>query len=260
MSARKTALSVSAYTLDGNNHLADLQVFDMDIAATEVERQGIAAVYAYTQVAKRSASHRFELLMDNSGPGYTNLDVSVWTPDGSARLGDLKSGSLNLRIPTEDGSGLADVFEYANIVGARRIGIEAEMLVLASATDEQVLADARSATVADWTMATVLLTLGPATFNLPMTLTSAGHSVSRDGLQTAKVNYALRGTPTSAPSGPSLLGVAFGGDGLLSLIANMGFKTWSGTGAVTDLSLSFSDGALQQLSGTLAVQGQPGWS
>ncbi len=260
MSARKTALSVSAYTLDGNNHLGDLQVFDMDLAATEVERQGIAAVSAYTQVAKRAASHRFELALDNSGPAFTNLDVSVWTPDGAARIGDLKSGSLNLRIPTEDGSGLADVFEFANIVGARRITIDAEMLVPSAATDEQVLADGRSTTVADWTMATVLLNLGSATFNLPMTLTTVGHSVSRDGLQMVKVNYALRGTPTSAPSGSTLLGVAFGGDGIISLSANMGFKSWSGTGAVTDLSLSFSDGSLQELAGTLAMQGQPGWA
>jgi len=260
MSARKTAFSVSAYSLDGNNHLADLQVFDMDIAATEVERQGIAAVSAYTQVAKRAASHRFEMVLDNSGAAYTNLDVSVWTPDGAARIGDLKSGSLNLTIPSEDGSGLADPFEYANVVGARRISIDAEMLVASAATDESLIADARSTTVSAWTMANVLLNLGAASFDLPMTLTTVGHSVSRDGLQTVNAKFALRGTPSTAPSGTTFLGVAFGGDALISLSANMGFKTWSGVGVVTEASLSFNDGALQQVSGTLALQGQPGWA
>lgn len=260
MSSRKTGLSVAAYTLDGNNHLGDLTVFDLDIGATEVERQGVAAVSKYTQVAKRSATHSFELSSDNSGPGYTNLDVSVWTPDGTARLGDLKSGTITMTIPTDDGSGLADVFEFANVVGARDIRIEADMLVPFAATDEQVIAKARSAVVSDWTMASVLLSLGGASFTLPMTLTSVKHSVSRGELQMVKASYALRGNPAVAPSGTSLLGVAFSGDGIISLVADTGIKTWSGDGVVTELTVSFDDKALQKVSGTLAMRGQPGWA
>jgi len=260
MSARKTALSVSAYTLDGNNHLGDLQVFGLDIDATEVERQGIAATNAYSQVAKRSASHSFELVPDNSGPAFTNLDVSAWTPDGAARIGDLRSGSIELSIPNADGSGLSDAFEFGNIVGARRIAISADMLVASTATDETVLADARSATVSDWSMASVVLDLGSASFTLPMVLASVGHSVERDGLQMVKASYSLRGTPAVVPSGASLLGVAFSGDGLITLSANMGFKSWSGVGIVESLSIGFDDGAIQRISGTLKMQGQPGWA
>lgn len=260
MSARKTGLTIAAYTLDGNAHLGDLRMFSMDLVGTEAERQGIAATSAYTQVVKRSATHSFELVRDNAGPAYTNLDVSVWTPDGSARLGDLKSGSLSLAVPVQDGSGLADAFEFAHVVGARRISVEAEMLIPAAAATEQVLDDARSANVADWTMATVLLSLGGASFNLPMTLTAASHKADIDGFQVVSASYALRGTPAATPTGGSLLGVAFAGDALVSLVADMGFKTWSGTGVVESLSLEFADGALQKLSGTLKMQGQPGWA
>lgn len=259
MSARLTALNLSAYTLDSQDYLGELQVFGLDIGATEAESHGLAAVSAYTQVTKRNAVHRFELLKDNSGPKLANLDMTVWTPDGVAMIGDLESGSIRLTVPIGDGSGLADKFEYPNVVGARRIEITAETKVLSNATAVTMLTDARSTTVTDWNMANVLATFGTGmAFDLPMVLASVGHSFERDGLQMVKATYKLRGTPGTVPTAITLYSVAFSGDGLISLSAAAGFDTWSGTGVVTSLDIAFGNGQLLKVSGELAIQGQPG--
>lgn len=84
----------------------------------------------------------------------------------------------------------------------------------------------------------------------------AGVSGSRDGAQVYKASFGLRGTPTTAPSGTTLWGVAFAGDGLLTLSANLGHGVFGGTGLITDLSLSFAKGDVTKASGTLDLQGQ----
>lgn len=261
MSARKTALSCTVYSLDAQDYLGELQVFGLEIGATEAESQGLGATSAYTQVTKRQATHKFELMKDNSGPKLCNLDVSVWTPDSVALVGDLKSGNVRLTVPQADGSGLADVFTYANIVGARRIEVATEAMILSSSSVVAALTDARSATVEDWNMATVLLTLGTGmVFSLPMVLGAVDHTFQRDGLQMYKANYKLKGAPSTVPTAITLYSVAFSGDGLITLAATTGAGAWSGTGVVTSLDIAFSDGQINKVTGELAMQGQPGYS
>lgn len=258
-----TALTLASgtYALDAQSYLGELQVFGIDLNATEVETHGLADGHAFTQVTKRAAVHRFELMKDNSGPKLTNLHVATWTPDGSALIGDLESGNVRLTIPVADGSGIKDPFEYPNFVGARRIEISADMKILANATSVPILTDARSTTEADWNMANVLLSFGTGmVFDLPMVLTNAGHSFERDGLQMVKANYKLRGTPATVPTATTLYDVAFGGDGIIGLSSNVGFDTWTGTGLVTSLDISFANRQVVKVTGELAIQGQPGLS
>jgi len=260
--AVKTGLSVSAMTLDGNNHLGDLQMWQVDIGGTSVKRHGIAATQTYTQIAKRSAKYNFELVIDNTGPGFTGLDLSVWTPDGSDRLGDLQSGSLSLKIPVGDASGIADVFEIGQVIGARDLAISADMYIPSGSSTYNFLTLARSTTVSDWTLATVQLTIGGTTaFNIPMVLASATHKGERDGFQVVSVTLEQRGTPTTTPSGTTLFGVAYAGDALISLSENTGAGTWVMTNAVLEsLDVSFAKGEMTKVKGNLYAQGQPGYS
>lgn len=261
MAAVKTALSCSAYTLDAQAYLGELAVFGIALEATEQETHGLAATSAYTQIVKKAAVHRFELMKDNSGPKLTNLDVSVWNPDGSSLLGNLKSGNVKLSIPIGDGSGLADVFQYPNVVGARRIEITTEELIASGSSTVSAATDAKSTTVADWDRANVLLTLdSDVAFDLPMVLGAIEHSFQRDGVQMFKATYKLKGTPATVPTAITLYSVAFSGDFFITLSANTGAGTWGGTGVVTSLDIAFADGQVVKVTGEIALQGAPTYS
>lgn len=260
--AVKTGLSVSTYTLDGNNHLGDLLMWETNVGGTAVKRQGIAATDTYTQITKRVARHTFEVVINNSGPAFSGLDISVWTPDGSSRLGDLQSGSLSLKIPVGDCSGIADVFEIAQVIGARDISITADMYIPSGSSTYNLLTLARSSTPSDWTLANVQLTIGGTTaFDVPMVIVSAVHKGERDGFQVVSVTLEQRGTSTTLPSGTTLLGVAYSGDALITLSDNSGAGTWGMTNAVIEsLDISFSKGELTKMKGSLYAQGQPSYS
>ncbi len=256
MAAVKTGLSVSAYSLDGNDHLADLQVFGVDLGASLVETQGMAATYSRSQVTKISGKHNFEILVDNSGPKRTGLDVSVWNPAGSSLLGELQSGSLKLNIPNKDGSGIADKFTYANIVGARRITLDTESFIPSSTSLHALLTKAVSSTITDRDLSTVLLTLGsPLAFSLVMVLGDVGNSANRDDIQALKASFALAGSVNTVPGSTTLWGVAFAGDGLITLSGNVGHGTFAGTGCISDLTVSFGNGEVTKATGTLDMQG-----
>lgn len=260
--AVKTGLDVSAYTLDGNNHLGDLVMFETAISGSAVKRQGIAAAEAYTQIAKRKATHSFELVINNSGPAYTGLDISVFTPDGSSRLGDLQSGSLSLKIPTGDASGIADEFEIGQVIGARDVTITGELYIPSGSSTYNLLTLARSTTVSDWTLANVQLTIGGTTaFDYGMVIENISHKGERDGFQVVSVTLSQRGTPTTKPSGTTLIGVAFSGDALITLSDNTGAGTWGMTNAVLEsLEVSFAKGDITKLKGTLYAAGQPSYA
>lgn len=256
MAAVKTGLSVSAYSLDSNDHLADLQMADFLSSVTKVETHGLAATLSRTQVAKISGKHDFEILVDNSGPKRTGLDVSVWNPAGSSLLGELQSGTLKLTIPTADGSGIADKATYANVVGARRITLDTEGFIPSSTSLHALLTKSVSSTITDRDLSTVLLTLGsPLAFSLVMVLTDVSNNVSRDAIQSLKAAFELAGSVNTVPGSTTVWGVAFSGDGLLTLSANVGHGTFAGTGVVTDLSVSFANGQVTKASGSLDMQG-----
>jgi len=253
-----TGLSVSAFTLNAaNNHLGDLKLWEVDIGGTAVKRQGIASTNAYTQVTKRSGTFNFEMVYNNSGPAFTNLDVSVWTPMGTSLIGTLKSGSFDMKLPTADGSGISDVFTYANYTGARDCSCDAEMYVASGA--HALMTAAISTTQANWTTATLLLTLGTSlVLSYPMTLVNASHRGDFEGLQMLKTHFEQRGAAVSTASGTTFIGVAFAGDGLITI----GEATGSGTYTMTDAliescKLTFMDGAITMISGTLKVRGAP---
>lgn len=261
MSARKTSLSMSAYTLDGNDHLGDLRVFGLDLSPTMVASQGLAATSAYNQETKRKATHTFELFKDNSGPKLSNLDVSVWNPAGSSLLGDIKSGTLSLKIPTGDGSGGADGWQYANVVGARDVMVDTQQLIPSSATLVDLLTKAMSGTLADRVMSAVSLTFGSdLAFVFPATMGDVNLSSEFEGFQTYSTKFLQRGALATKPTGTTLYGVAFAGDALISLAATTGHGALAAVGVISTMDIKFSDGQVTSVGGTLELQGAPTYS
>jgi hypothetical protein len=248
---------VQAYTLDGNDHLADLRLATVSGQASTVESEGLAAVWGYTQVTGRSFTHEFEVLLDNSGAKRTGLDVSVWNPGGGSLLGSLQSFDLTLTIPVADSRGIADQFAWHQIVGARRVRLVTDHMLAASGL-VPMMTDMAAASLSGTVRPSVQVTFGALAFNLSMTLVSLEHRSERGAQQTYRAEFETRGAPTSVPTGSTLWGVAFSGDGLLTLNYDHGDGTYSAANAaLSSLTLSGSRDGLITARGTLALQGAP---
>lgn len=257
----KTARDLTVYTLDGNNHLGDIKSWEIDIQGKALKRQGMAATQAYTQNGGASARHAFEIVIDNSGPALQSTDIAVFDVGGDY-LGDLQSGTFSLRIPTVDGSGVADFFEYANVSGARDVSLDAELFIPSATTLHALLAALDSDDPADKVFANVQVELGGALeFDYPMTLISGRHRGESEGAQVVSVHMEQRGTPTAAPSGTTLIGVAYGGNGLITLSDNSGAGTWAMVDAVVEsLDFSWEKHGFTRGRGSLYARGKPGYS
>jgi hypothetical protein len=263
MSARETGLTVAAYSLDGNDYLADLVMASMDGSATTVQSEGIAATDSYTQVAKRAFRHSFEVLLDHDGTSggrkSTALDTSVWNPGSGSLLGQLRSWDLSLAIPVSDSSGMADEFEWGQVVGARKVVLTTESFV-PSGSAVSLMTDFRSSGLSGITKGAVALTFGPLAFSLPMVLTALSHSAERGSQQAYSATFEQQGAPGTAPGGGSLWGVCFSGDALLSLSWDAGAATYTATAVVESLKVSCASGGLVTASGSLVLQGAPTYS
>ena len=107
------------------------------------------------------------------------------------------------------------------------------------------------------------ITFGGVAFTCPMTIKSAKHVVDRDEMQMENVVLTGAGTPTG-PSDSSLLGNILLGTSLVSLSADTGggvYATGSGqTALIARLETRFSDAALVEQKGVLALQGGGTWA
>lgn len=261
--AVKNGLDTAIWTADGNDHLADILMWEVAIGGTAVKRQGIAAVQAYTQVTKRTGKFSWEMVQDNSGPAVSALDVTAFTIDSNL-YGSLQNGTISLKIPPGTGDGIADVYEFAQAMGARDVSIDAELHIPSATTTMALLTSLKSGTVTDWTKANVVATLGGVlSFDYPMVIVSGSQKGERDGYQVVQVHMEQRGNPTTTPnsgSATSLLNVAFAGDGLITGVVKdkSTGATWTFTnGVIESMDVKFGKGELHKMSGVLNAQGIP---
>lgn len=263
----KTGFVTSVLTLDGNNHLGDIKMWEVDIAGTSVNRAGIATGHAYKQRTKAVAKFNFEMVVDNTGPAICGLDASLFSPMGTDLLATLQSLDIDLKIPVTEGSGLADAFAYGNVGGGREVDFGAELLIPAAQTTYGLLTNARLATPASWVAANCIATLGGVlSFDYPVTLINSSQRGEFEGNQVVRATFEQRGTPTTTPNSgnaTSLLNVAFGGDALISLALTdkSAGASWTMANAVVEsMKVRASNGQLTMLSGTLYAKGAPGYS
>lgn len=260
MSARKTALQFSAFTLDGTDLLAALVSANFTIDSTTPNGAGIADTYEKPVWAGGKGTFTAKLNHTASAAPTSNLSITAFGIGGTSYLADLRTGSIKVSNPSAEGKGIADKFAYPNAVGGRTIEITGTLLVPSATVLNALMTKASSATIADHSMA-FTMTIGSDTFTFDAMLASCAHSGERGGLQ--ELNVTLRGTATpSSPTGSGIYGVAITGDALLSLVLDTEAGQYGTSGSplscfVSGLDISFNDGAINEATFTLEVQGTP---
>lgn len=245
---------MSAYSLDGTSHLGLLQLFDFESDGREEDGRGLATAYEFNQLVSVGTSHRFEILQDGSGQRSTALDVSVFNLGGSSLLASLAGGSIRVRNDTDEGAAVNDLFDYPNAVGSG-LEVNTRRLIPAADLSIAIMSDALSTTIAD-RHKTVNFTIGSVQFGCAMLMNNVKHSVKRGSVQEYSARFSARGTPSN-PTGSTIYGVAFTGDGLLTLSADTKAGTYNCTGLITELEITFDRGQIVKNSGTILIQGQP---
>jgi hypothetical protein len=253
MSARKTSLHVTAWTLDSADFLGLFQALDFEIEPTLQDGRGGASASAFNQMTKRRSRHAFEILQDGSGQRTTNLDVTLFTVGATAMLGQLKSGSLRILNNHGDGSGLADKDEFPNAMDCS-IEVQASFLIPSADSAIALMADANNDTLSNRNK-TVSITVGGIAYVVPMILGTAKHSAKRSDFQMLDITLSSRGAATG-PTGSNLYVSTVTGDALITVAATTGAGAYAGTGLISSLDVSLQDGQIVSNSGVIDMQGK----
>ena len=259
MGARKTGLDISAFSLDGSDLLATLTSVSIAINGVEVNGSGIADQFVTAIWAGGKGTITAKLNHQTSGAASTNLNVTAWSVGGTSYVGDLRSGSIKITNPSTEVKGISDKWSYPQAVGGRSMEISGQLMVPAATVLNALMTKASSATVSDHTLA-FTSTIGGDTFAVDTILLNATHSAERGEVQQLDVQLKSSGTPSGTGSG--IYTVAITGDALLSIVLDTEAGQYGTGGAalvalVTSMDITFSDGAVVEVSLTLEVQGQP---
>lgn len=260
MSDRKASYQFSAFSMDGVDLLAFLTSSDFGIGATRPNGAGIADDFEMAVWAGGKGTFTAKINHSASAAPTTNLSITAFGIGGTSYLGDLRSGSLKISVPSSEGKGIADKFAYPNRVGGRKFDVSGSLLVPSATTVHTLMSKAASVTPSDHDQA-FTMTIGSDTFTCDMVLGDVNHKGERGGLQEVSVNMSGKATPSS-PTGSGIYGVAITGNALLSLVLDTEAGQYGTSGTplsclVTGLDISFNDGAINEATFTLEVQGTP---
>lgn len=268
MSARKTALHMAAFTLDGQNFLGSYVTTEIDVDIEDDLCSGGATEFEKSEETKRSNTIRFELMAKFGTSAfchYTNLHVTVLELGASYDvLADVKSFTLSSKIETDEGSGVADFDKFPNAVG-RTWTLEINKMVPVGDSAETLMTNMQD-TVANRAnrVKDVVFTLddgqaasaGAFSWQAPMRFHKLRHEIARKKIQMFTGSAKLHGAVTAPSSGNThLLGVAFAGDGLISVVIDSGAGEYTGTGLITECEVGVEDAKVVSIRGTLEIQG-----
>lgn len=245
----------AAYTLGGSNLLALLEMGSISIDVDSVDAAGLGDTDEYQLPVKRGAKHDFSVRqLNGSGIKQTNLDISLWSIDGTDFLGAWKSGGFSGSVRTKDTSGGAQ-FDKKPAFRRRAMEFTTDKMVFSTSVVGAMI----SRTPAQLSVA-VSITFGASTYTQQMLLTAGKITVQGEDTTMENLTLKNQGTATS-PSDSTLLGV-FLGNAQLALVLQTcaaGGEQFETSGSVlgllTRLNGAFSEGALTKLDGTLEIQG-----
>ena len=255
MSARKTTLHMSAYSLDGTSLIGYLKAFNVDINASLQDSRGANEAFPHMCTTKKAAMHRFEIVEPNGGACNTNLNVTVYTEDGDNMLGNLKGGTISAKNNHNSGAGIADTWKFPNAL-SRDWNISTRRFIPFATLLDEMMDDFVTGAISAVDVV-VALTIGVNAYSAPMTLESLAHEANTGDFQFMSGVFKNRGAPTSPTGSASLIATAFAGDALISLAADTEAGQWSGTGIIESLDVKFEDEQLIMNSGVIAIQGAP---
>lgn len=249
-----TGLSIITYSLASHNYLEQLISADMSADVTDVMAHGAADRYEIAQAVKIGQKLTFK--HKNAGQSgqnaLSNLDISSVNIGGTEYVGLFRSGSIKAVTKVKDAQIAANGYKTPVPMGTA-VTVDAEMDISAAA---DLVAAIMADTLASLSVA-VTITYGTESLICPMLLSSGTHTVAREELQTQKVSLKLRGTPTSPSAiNTSLLGEILLGSALVGIDVDTGYNTYvTSTAVITELTQSFQDSQLIDMSGTMEVQG-----
>lgn len=258
MAGRHSFQQLTAFTLDGNNHLAHIESADFDQSITEVDgASGAASDESATEV-KRGTTFNFNLKVDNgSGAPMTSAQISTETVDARSTIGVCKSFSIAVNNRTEDGSGHGNLDMYPVAV-RRKVTAQLTEVVDLSGTTPDLITASNSNTPADRAMI-IDLNFGAARVTMPTRLTKAQESDSEGALTKINASFSKSGAITTPSSGTNIYAVALIGDALITVswqkTIGSDVRTYSATGVITSLTVSVEDGQIVKASGSIELQG-----
>jgi len=258
-----SALNFAAFTVTPNAGgspasvamLAYLKTFAFEPQNKQADAGGLADRYPVMLNVKQSQPIDFTAFVPSSGsePVLTNLDVSLWTLGGTAFLGSVRSGSLEVTTVSRDASGIASAYESPSATRTI-VQLKTQKLIV---SDVSFVSTLLSGSVSSFDVAAAV-TFGGAAFAMPMTIKSARHIVDREELQLEDVVLTPKGAPTG-PSDNSLLGNILLGTSQVALAIDTGGGQYSTAESawalITKLTTRFQDGACLEQSGQFVFQG-----
>lgn len=251
MALRKDALDVSVFTIGGTSFLGDTKTYNFDIETVTDDCRVAEDRYHSAIPVKKRLTFDIERILHVTAVCQSNLNVTVYSVGGSSYLGELDSGSVSFTSDVEDGSGVADIWEFPNVLGTD-IEIQADHFV----TTQAALFHLAGANNVSAIQVAVILTLGGVTVNCPMTMSAASHKIEAGQVQMQGVTFKLRGTPT-AVTGDDIIAEIATGDAYVAWAINTAAGQYSGNAIITQTSLDFANSQLITMKHTLANQGAP---
>ncbi len=229
----------------------------------QVNAAGLADRYELFQNVRQGQQIEFEMLVagpnaDSGGePIAQSTDITLWDVGGTAFLGLVQSGSIEVTSVNKDGAGIASPYEYP-VAGNTRVRVIFRKLIAAYGAFMDLLMSNVPGTNTAYDV-TAAITFAGEAFTMPMTLAWASQTLETDGVvQLEDAVLTGKGAPTG-PDDNSLLGNILMGSGQVVLATDTGggsYATPSGYYAlITQLTTKFEMGDLIRQSGTFAFQG-----
>lgn len=253
--ARKTALDVTVLSVGGTDLLGYWKSLDFTVTVQSEDGKGSSSRYSYAVATKKKFEFSLDHWLVSSAVRQTNLNITVFSVGGTSYLGDLDTGSIDIKTNTQDGSGAADLWETLNAAGTN-ITIKATKFVT---TSPEIMAIAAANSISGLPV-TVNFTLGGYTYSAPMLLTAASHKIDGGKCQMEDITFELRGTPTTSTGDTGVVDVVTG-DAIVTVNVTFNDATTDGTysfdAMILSTTVSFGNKQISSVSHKLQSQGAP---
>lgn len=254
MATRKSALDVSLFTLGGVDFLGSTKSWDFQVDVTDDDCRVAIDRYHTSKPVKKKLEFPIERIPHVDDVCQSNLNISVYTVGGGNFLGELESGSISITTDVEDGSGIANLWEWPNSLGTD-LQLQANHFVT---TNADLFQELLANNITD-IQVEVVVNLGPVAITFPGTMTSGNHSIQEGQIQMQNVTFKLRGEPDAA-TGDALVLEILTGDAYVSWVCNTDAGEYSGNAIITSTTITFNGSQLQSMEHTLANQGAPSFT
>lgn len=252
MALRKNFLDISTWAIGGSSFLGVIQSGNFDIEVLTDDCQTISDRYHTAIPVKKRLTWNATKIPHVAGVCQSNLNVTVFSVDGTDFLGELESGSITISTDVTDGAGIADIYEFPN---AQSTDVEVSTNLFTTSNHD--IFQAAGANNITAVQVDVVVTVGGTSVTLPMTMTAASITLNTGEIQMQNVTFKLRGEPTSA-TGDALVLDILTGDAYVSWAVDTDAGAYSGNAIITGTSIQFNNSALVSMSHTFANQGNPG--